>query len=581
MADRLTNLGYTPEAARDKAESFRNSSADEQTKATKELLRMEEMKRRNGSSSYSPGNARRRGGRRSSSAGRIVGAGRTINGFVSGVSHDLLGTAGGLAQQGGIGLAQAGYKDGGEDMNKNLMALGGAVALIATTLVVVNEVSKQYEKQVPQLVETTAMLGKFGRTADEQSGKFRSTMAEISKSAATYGYTLEQGEATIQTLVKSGGNSGSAQGTAARLMAESKSLGLSAPSQSLARLSGLGEKYGYSGADEYALGSANYLGMGTGRTEEQADALSSMFDTATSSGSALDSEAVAGTQNWIGRALGPQGKGAGGSALYSQLSGAVRGSTGLNSETDILKYQAAHVAGEDYTKTMERLEKGFTVDGFKKFKTRISGGTDDEQIENVRKAYGVNYTQADKMLHAENDDAINHAYKNAGGPGGAIAGTNEEKNLNIQEVIAQKVRVLGEVALDGKVNLLSGMSESEEKEFQSKNNSKVKPGDVLMNKDLGALDTQERAALRSPTATDNEKSAATEIESIFKNKDFKIAFASASTADLATIQKLATPAVGEKYMNASEANTLWNYLEKMVLALQAPTTTVVRGGSAR
>jgi hypothetical protein len=381
------------------------------------------------------------------------------------------------------------------------------------------------------------------------------------------------------------------------LEAASRSIGLASPSEAFIQLTALGQQFNGKSLDyQYALGSALYNKdkngnvMGSGRAEEQASALASMEESGMSQGINLsdpERSRIAGTQNWLYSQLGPRAAGQGGAQLYSQLSGAVRGSTALGSETDILKYQAAHKDGESYIDTMKHLEAGFDPKDFDKFKKRISGGSREEQVELTRQAYGTNYTTAEQMLNAGSGKDAGNGLTAATGPGGAIKSTNEVGLIKAQQIIAQDIRVMGTVALDGKASLVGGVAGATSS-VVGDDIAKRERATALANEDkyFGKMKSTENGVGQAynnyvnngwgKAVSPNSEAASKALANVFDNPKYTKALSNIDSDPdtLKAMQGLA-PANGTP-MTTAQVETFIKYLDKISTSLDKKTTATVR-----
>jgi hypothetical protein len=384
---------------------------------------------------------------------------KSLKGAVSGFSRD----AGGAVVNSSEDILSGLAKLWGKMPTAAKIATGAALGTVAVAAVG-DSLSKQYESVIPAVMSATAALGKFGETASQQSTLFRTTMAGISETAAQYGYTFSQGAAVVEKLARTGAKD--AMGGASSVMSYAKGYGFQTIPEEFAALYGLFSRYGGRGEDAYGGRGEDALSyvaggarrtVGDARIQDYMAATSSILEEGLSEGIVKGVKEISATQNFLFSMFGELAGGREGAQLYSKLSSGVRGSTGLQSETDLLMYRAARDIGnpgENYITTMMRLEKGFTPEIFKQFKDNISGATYSEQIELIRQAFGVNYTQASDMYHAKTDSELSAAVTGAA-PGGAIKDTAESRLIGAQERIANEIRMIGAGVLDIKVQIIS------------------------------------------------------------------------------------------------------------------------------
>lgn len=400
---------------------------------------------------------RRRGGNYSGSD--LLRLEKTLKGAVGGVSRDVGGAAANVAE----GLAG----QLGQMWNK-LPAAGkvlGAGGIAATGAIAIgNELSKQYEAVIPTVMSVTTALGRFGETAKEQSGKFRSTMSEVSDVSAKYGFTLQQGATVVENLARSGTRGDKAMHGAESVLAYSKGYGFTDAKGEFVDLYSSASRYGMSGdkALSYAAGGARRT-VGQERVTEYAGAMSQMLEDGLSEGIVKGFDEITGAQNFLYSVFGERAGGQRGSDMYSNLSASVRGATGLQSETDLMLYEATKKGmkeGSTPTDVIMKMERGFDVGTFKTFLDGIRGrgANEEEQRFLVQQAYGVSMTQANDMLKANTDKDINYAYEGSA-PGGAIKNTTESELTGHQESISEYMRETGAVVADAKNKILSATDE--------------------------------------------------------------------------------------------------------------------------
>lgn len=382
--------------------------------------------------------------------------------YIAGASRDVAGTE--LNVGGGL-IDSAMTKFGG--LSTAAKIGGGVAAGVVAVGAIGNALSKQYEAVVPQLMETTAALKMFGDTAEEQSGLFRSNMATIEDSVTKYGYTLQQGMVTITQAARGGAGAGKAgedyetdvRGVAEKVMQASVALGLATPSSQFLNLATLGSRFKQSDALGVALGTASNT-IGSPRAQEQASALATMFEDVMNQGVSANFKELGATQAWMSRVFGERAAGEGGAQMFGGLSSAVRASTSLSDETDILKYRAAmNLEGvKGPMGGLMELEKGFSVDLFKEFQKIISGASDWDKTFLTSKAFGVNLTTASQMN--QNPSLAKEYYnKSIAGSGEEMAKTRENELKNHQELVLKEIRLAGTAAMDIKTELVKSTAD--------------------------------------------------------------------------------------------------------------------------
>lgn len=369
----------------------------------------------------------------------VRGGSRDAAGAALGVGQDILGLGAKAAPK--LGAAAG-------------VAVGAGMALVGAGIIG-NELSKTYEAVGPALLEASAALKQFGTTVEEQSGLFQITMNNVSTSAARYGYSLEEGLALATSSARGGAGVGLAkdaynaeiQRVNNEVMRASISAGLlSSPSREFAELATLGSRYGQSNALRLAIGGANNV-AGSQFAQEQATALASMFQDVLGQGIVADFDALSSTQNFLTRMFGPRAIGAGGAQIFGQLSGAVRSSTNLANETDMLKYQAARsITAGSPLDALKTLEGGFTPKLFEEFQRLISGASEWDKTFLTSQAFGVNLSTASQMLASPAKAGEIYESEFVGGKekGGALISYTALVQIQAgQEKIANEIRNLG------------------------------------------------------------------------------------------------------------------------------------------
>ena len=380
-------------------------------------------------------------------------------------------TTAGVMSRAGTDVAGAGMMVGESLIEKALKGFGALpmAAKIATGVgagivgagILGNALSNQYEKVIPDLLEVTGALKAFGATAKEQGDRFKETLNTVTESSIKYNFTFAQGAETFTQIARmSGGrnfNPESVRQSAESVMRISRSLGYSEPIGALTELSGYALGRGYKGAEQYAMWSAASVDA-TNRLEEVAGAMQSIMSNVEGTGAALSPERAASTQKYLYDVFGMRALGQGGASIFSSLSSAVRGSTGLSSETDILKFRAAReLSGGDNFEALKTLEAGFTPELFEAFKKNISGASMWDQIFLVSKAFGLNLTQSQQWL--TKTPTAEEAKMMSERAGSAINETPEAKIIGAQEKIMQEIRLVGKEAFGIKYAITLGTSE--------------------------------------------------------------------------------------------------------------------------
>lgn len=367
-------------------------------------------------------------------SGSIVQAGR---GDAAGAGGSVLGGLGGiLTKLGPLGLGA-----------------GAALGLAGAAVGGLNSISKIYEEVVPEMLDLTAAMGELS----EGSRKVRDNMSMVSETAGEFGYNLQQGSAVFRGLIESGAGRDGLSGDASTVMNYARGFGVSPAS--LARYQGMASRFGFGqNALSYGAGGLAASGMEEGRLQEYLNATLSVFEEGLSRGVVRGFESISSTQNFLA-SLGPQYQGSLGAQMFGRLNQSVVGATGLGSEMDVIKFRAAQrlAGGGNYIDAMKYLEGGFNPELFGAVRSDIRSmapGDRTSQIELMRQAFGVNYTQADDLLRAD----VREAGAILGGkpPGGQ---TNEEKLLGFQESISNSVRLISSNVMDLKTGVMGDLAD--------------------------------------------------------------------------------------------------------------------------
>ncbi len=381
--------------------------------------------------------------------------------YIAGASRDVAGA--GLSAGGSLIDSAMGTLSG---LPTAALVGGGIAAGVVAVGAIGNALSKQYEAVIPQLMETTAALKMFGDTAEEQSGLFRSNMKSITDVSTKYGYTLQQGMATVTQAARGGagaGKTGDAYGADVKTVAEkvmqaSVAVGLATPSSQFLELATLGSRFGQNNALGVSLGNANNT-VGSPRAQETASALATMFEDVMNQGVSANFKELGATQTWMSRVFGERAAGSGGAQMFGGLSSAVRASTSLSNETDILKYRAAmNLPGvSNPMGGLMKLEEGFSPDLFNEFQKIISGASDWDKTFLTSKAFAVNLTTASRMN--KSPGLAKEYYEDSiAGKGDKMKETHENELKTYQEKVLQALREAGTGAFDIKTEIIKGTS---------------------------------------------------------------------------------------------------------------------------
>jgi len=368
-------------------------------------------------------------------------AGRMGGGDVMGGMADVAGTVSGMLQKSG--------------------PAGAVVGVVAGGLFIVDALTKQYEKQLPTVMELTAQLGRLKGSAEDMSAQFLITMDEVAGSAAKFGNTIEEGMEVYKTLLQTGSRY-NIQAQAEEVMGYSRGYGLDRGL--LARYAGMGGRFGQGpNAIGYALGGAQQAGLGPARFPEFLQSTLTIFEEGLSRGIVKGFSEINQTQVWLSQ-LGELFKGQTGLQMYKKMESSVVGATGLGSESDAIMFRAAkRVADREaekkglgaatYIDVMKKMEAGITPELFSSVKDIVTGmsANRSDQVELMRQLFGVNYTVADELLGLGGKTGVQ---KIAERP--RIEDTPEVRLMRAQNQIMEDIRRVGYTLIDAKMYALEG-----------------------------------------------------------------------------------------------------------------------------
>ena len=442
-----TGLRNISTAAEDMKKALQLGDLEQQYKAfadrVDKMYDIQHVNRAGAAATGTPGAGAAKGGGFQQAAGQATGLLRS-----TGTSAQRLGQSGDAVGVGADALSQLG------GLLKGLGPVGAAIAGVGALTFAGNAVSRQYEEVLPEVMETTAQLGRLGKTAKETSLSFVSTMDEVSNTAAKFGYGLEQGTKIFQELAKAGAPGTGIAGEAGQAMTYARGYGISA--SGAARFLGTGRRFGMQGnLLGMAAGGLEQSGMGPARFQEFLDATLSVFEEGLSRGLVKGFGEITATQAWIGQ-MGEQYTGQAGLNLYRKMESAVSGATGLQSESDAMLFRAARrVVGKDagYVDVMKYLEKGISANLFNEVMADVNNmaGNETDKIELLRNIFGVQYGVAEDLLGLEGKEAaarIKSAPK--------VTETEEVRLLKAQNNIMEQIRLMGTKLMSAKMFVLEG-----------------------------------------------------------------------------------------------------------------------------
>jgi len=397
-------------------------------------------------------------------------------------SGNAAGAALGMASDAAVGAKALGV---GAGLGTGAMTALGVGAAVVGLGFAANKLSEQWEKQIPQAMELTAVLG--GLTGDyrKNSEAFQESFNRAGSAASRFGYKLEEGMSVVEQLGKLGvtGRNLAAYGAASRVFEFERGTG--ANRESLMQAEGYAGRYGLShNALGYALGGTKAQGLETAQFQEYLNASLRIFEEGLSRGVIKGFGEITRTQNFIAL-LGngsPLWKGEQGLQRYQAMNQSFT-STSFQSEYDVIRFQATRAVMDEaakrgfkddkegawstykqygdpskdgYLATQRAREGGLTPEIFtetmKILKSQVAGGSYSNLSEAVVKAFGVNYTAAKDVIEAFDRGAYKGAIAKIEAP--ASAASPEMKLQTSLQEIQKSLANAGSAILPGKTELM-------------------------------------------------------------------------------------------------------------------------------
>jgi len=398
-------------------------------------------------------------------------------------SGNAAGAALGMASDAAAGAKALGV---GAGLGTGAMTALGVGAAVIGLGFAANKLSEQWERQIPQAMELTAVLG--GLTGDyrKNSEAFQESFNRAGSAASRFGFKLEEGMATVEQLGKLGvtGRNLAAYGAASRVFEFERGTG--ANRESLMQAEGYAGRYGLGhNALGYALGGTKAQGLETAQFQEYLNASLRIFEEGLSRGVIKGFGEITRTQNFIAL-LGngsPLWKGEQGLQRYQAMNQNFT-STSFQSEYDVIRFQATRAVMDEaakrefkddkegawstykqygdsskdgYLATQRAREGGLTPEIFtetmKILKSQVAGGSYSNMTEAVVKAFGVNYTAAKDVIEAFDKGAYKGAIAKIEAP--ASAASPEMKLETTLQEIQRGLANAGSAVLPGKAEVMA------------------------------------------------------------------------------------------------------------------------------
>jgi hypothetical protein len=342
----------------------------------------------------------------------------------------------------------------------------------------VNKMTEPYESSMQEAMKLAAALGDLSSSVTANSAQFAVAMKTASDSAAEYGYTFKEGQATMFGLGRAGANIG-ASGSDARawfledvgdVFRYSRGYGID-PNEATPFL-GLNRRYfDREGGNVLGMvaGGLGASGMSDMRFSEYMQAMTSIFQSGLENGVTQGFDKIASTQNWLSQ-LGEPYKGERGARIINALTSGFSSAQDLNSEQDIIAYQAAEKmtakkfadAGKtgqyDMMDVRATMEQPMTADMFRSYFQTLEGYMGDNPTEmklTMQRRFGLSSNDAIKMYDLAKTGNWNKAFAPIASLVPNVAGTPEGKFLKNQEEIKEAIRDIGRTLLPLKQSVMN------------------------------------------------------------------------------------------------------------------------------
>jgi hypothetical protein len=281
-----------------------------------------------------------------------------------------------------------------------------------------------WEAQLPEALQTSALLKGTSSSEHTNTGNIRDTFMKTAQATTKYGYSVEEGMHVVQEAARQGLGTESIP-TAERIFQYARATG--SDIQPLTQAETLSKRY--SGGDmlKTAFAGTESTGLEKGQYQEFLNVLTKAFEDGIAKGFVKSVDEIALNMQLMSDLSGRDALWTGeqGARKIQQMDNAVSQATGLNTVADIQTFRAASalVQGEegekyfnqtmtredgtqtikhggDYIDAMVLMERGISTELVKKqmeIVDQVAGtGKDNrnERVEQIRKMYGFNYTAA-------------------------------------------------------------------------------------------------------------------------------------------------------------------------------------------
>jgi hypothetical protein len=405
------------------------------------------------------------------------------------------GNAAGAALNMASGAVSGAKALSGATLGTGAMVGLGVGAAILGVAVAANKLSEQWEKQIPQVMDLTAVLGKLTGDYRTNSIEFQRAFNLAAQAATKFGYSVEEGMATVSQLAKLGVSTKGMEPYTAAERVYAYERGTGAERETLMRAEAYAARYNAGpNALGYALGGTYAQGLETAQFQEYLNATLRIFEEGLSRGVIKGFDEITRTQNFIallgkGSPLEPLFKGEQGARLYETMNEPFK-QAAFESQEDVIRYRAteavlkeaaAHqfrnesgtggvdwsiykqygdITKEGYLAVQRaRQDAGLTPEIFKQTMDiikNITQGSYELFTEEVIKAFNLKYIPAQQIINAYNagtPSALANAYAVAAAP--TSAASQEMTLLQATNEIKVALANAGEAVLPAKVELMS------------------------------------------------------------------------------------------------------------------------------
>jgi hypothetical protein len=379
-------------------------------------------------------------------------------------AQNVIGSAG----AGNVAGAALGVAGGIGDLIASLpkgALIGGAVIGGLTALAAgANKLSEQWEKMMQPSMGLAASLGRLTDDAGKNHAVFQEVFAQATDRRVLHGYKMEEGIALASQLSKSGMESDNVIGGEEQVFRYQRFT--DADRGSLAQAVGYAGRYrNNENVLGYAFGGAKESGMQQGQYQEYLNATLRIFEGGLSRGVVKGFAEITRTQNMLAM-IGDTWKGEQGAEKYERMNSAVTGAYNLQSDYDVILYNAARNLNGgkgDYIETAKTLDQGLTPDLLGEYhkilEGSITGGDDKSGIMQYMKTFNLNATAAEEIYNFAKEGKWKEATEKIEEPDSrAVDETPEGRLLSVTEGIRSDIAKIGSNILDSKAGIVNAIS---------------------------------------------------------------------------------------------------------------------------